>query len=67
MATFTPRFQMFGNTAKSISALKMRLLDFPAHPTMSRLQTTWMESRTLTESFDVIKMSGCQARRTRIG
>lgn len=50
-AVFTSGFPMFGNIVKFISATKMLLLDFPAHPTMGRLQTTWMESLTLKGSF----------------
>lgn len=44
---------MFGNIAKSISALEMLLLDFPGHPAMGSLQATGLESLTLQESLQM--------------
>lgn len=51
LAIFIPRCPEFRNIAKLISSLKMLLLDFPAHPTMSKLQIMWIESLTLKGSF----------------
>lgn len=49
---FTSKFPMSGNIARSISAIKMLLLHFPAFPSMGRPQSMWVDSRTPKASFN---------------